>query len=86
MAYLPLKIESVHRTWEPGVSDYKLVFVSLGFSMSNYTNDISILKLCDPLPLYDYPNIKPACLPSFKYSGPAIVSGWGSLYSGGMGV
>merc|ERR1712131_514403 len=54
-----------------------------GFSWSTFENDISILRLCDPVPLYDYPNIKPACLPSFEYSGPGIVSGWGTVYSGG---
>merc|ERR1711973_556047 len=54
-----------------------------GFSWSNFTNDISILRLCDIIPLDVYPNIKPACLPSFEYSGPGIVSGWGTVYSGG---
>jgi len=50
------------------------------------SNDISILKLDDFVDLYSYPNIKPACLPSFPYSGGAVVSGWGTLYSGGPQV
>jgi len=54
-----------------------------GFSWSTFKNDISILRLCDIIPLDVYPNIKPACLPSFEYSGPGIVSGWGTVYSGG---
>ena len=57
--------------------------------------------------LFSYPNIKPACLPSFSYSGRqavkllvnlfhvfyyiyylggAVVSGWGTLFSGGYSV
>jgi len=57
-----------------------------GFSWSTLSNDISILRLCDTLDLHQYPNIKPACLPSYghlEYSGPSIVSGWGTVYSGG---
>jgi len=50
------------------------------------SNDISILKLDGYVDLYSYPNIKPVCLPSFQYSGGAVVSGWGTLYSGGPSV
>ena len=47
-------------------------------------NDIAIIELATPVSLYDYPNIKPACLPeaSAKFPGPAIVSGWGTVESG----
>jgi len=46
-------------------------------------NDIAIIELATPVSLYDYPNIKPACLPeaSAKFPGPAIVSGWGMVAS-----
>jgi len=50
------------------------------------SNDISILKLDGSVDLYSYPNIKPACLPSLPYSGGAVTSGWGTLYSGGPQV
>ena len=40
-----------------------------------FDNDIAIVELVGLVNLYDYPNIKPACLPSFEYYGPAVVSG-----------
>ena len=44
-------------------------------------NDIAVLKLASSVSLYDYPNIKPACLPTAnaKFPGPATVSGWGTV-------
>merc|ERR1719300_378189 len=47
-------------------------------------NDISILRLAEKVDLYKYPHIKPACLPSYPYSGPGVVSGWGTVSSGGL--
>ena len=51
------------------------------FDPDTYENDIAVLKLKTPVSLYDYPNIKPACLPDAgaKFPGPAIVSGWGTV-------
>ena len=48
-------------------------------------NDISILELESDVPLDQYPNIKPACLPQAGavFPGEAIVSGWGTVESGG---
>jgi len=54
------------------------------YNSGTLENDISILKLAEKVDLYTYPNIKPACLPSYKYSGPAVVSGWGTTSSGGV--
>jgi len=45
-----------------------------------FDNDIAIVELDGIVNLYDYPNIKPACLPSFEYYGPAVVSGFGTIY------
>merc|ERR1719300_2120852 len=45
-----------------------------------FDNDIAIVELVGLVNLYDYPNIKPACLPSFEYYGPAVVSGFGTIY------
>merc|ERR1712198_433343 len=47
-----------------------------------FDNDIAIVELDPIVNLYDYPNIKPACLPSYKYYGPAAVSGFGTINSG----
>ena len=43
--------------------------------------DIAVLKLTKRVPLYKYPNIKPACLPNqgALFHGDAIVTGWGRL-------
>merc|ERR1712198_184519 len=38
------------------------------YNPSTLSNDIAILKLDAALDLYSFPNIKPACLPSFPYS------------------
>ena len=51
-------------------------------------NDISVLVLSSPVDLTAHPNIKPACLPSTEtkselYGRPAVVSGWGTVSSGG---
>jgi len=54
------------------------------YNSGTLENDISILKLAEKVDLYTYPNIKPACLPSYPYTGPAVVSGWGTTYSGGF--
>ena len=40
-----------------------------------FDNDIAIVELDAFVNLYDHPDIKPACLPSFEYYGPAVVSG-----------
>jgi len=45
-----------------------------------FDNDIAIVELDGIVNLYDYPNIKPACLPSLQYYGPAVVSGFGTIY------
>jgi len=50
------------------------------------SHDIAILKLVENVDLYSFPNIKPACLPSFSFSGEAVTSGWGTLYSNGPSV
>ena len=42
---------------------------------NQFDNDIAIVELVGLVNLYDYPNIKPACLPSLQYYGPAVVSG-----------
>ena len=48
------------------------------------TNDIAVLVLDKEISLTDYPNIKPACLPSpgALFPGNAIVSGWGTVGTG----
>ena len=53
-------------------------------SWPKYENDIAVLELATPVLLYDYPNIKPACLPDAgaKFPGAAIVSGWGKVAPG----
>lgn len=45
--------------------------------------DIAVLKLEFPIELNDFPNIKPACLPSAgsKFLGEATVTGWGTVAS-----
>merc|ERR1712198_173202 len=45
-----------------------------------FDNDIAIVELDAFVNLYDHPDIKPACLPSFEYYGPAVVSGFGTIY------
>ena len=57
------------------------------YDSSTLDNDISVLKLATPVSLDTFPNIKPACLPSAgaTFPGPAIVSGWGTVESGGVG-
>ena len=54
------------------------------YDSANYANDISILLLKKKVSLTDYPNIKPACLPSKGelFPGDAIVSGWETVGSG----
>ena len=55
------------------------------YDPSTTANDISILELASPINLYDYPHIKPACLPATAgqiYPGSALVSGWGTIGSG----
>jgi len=55
------------------------------YDPSTQENDISVLKLAEPLDLTAYPNIKPACLPAAaaSFSGAtALVSGWGTVGSG----
>ena len=55
------------------------------YNPSTLDNDISVLKLATPVPLDTLPNIKPACLPSAgaTFPGSAVVSGWGTINSGG---
>ena len=55
-----------------------------GYNSGTLENDISVLELATSVSLFDYPNIKPACLPSAGalYPGDAIVSGWGTVGSG----
>ena len=56
-----------------------------GYDASTTANDISIVVLSEAVSLTDYPNIKPACLPTAAgqlYPGNAIVSGWGKVGSG----
>ena len=57
------------------------------YNDNTLNNDISVLKLESRLPLDTLPNIKPACLPSAgaTFPGSAIVSGWGTVESGGYG-
>ena len=54
------------------------------YNSANFANDISILLLKKKISLKDYPNIKPACLPSkgALFPGDAVVSGWGTVGSG----
>ena len=50
------------------------------------SNDITVLELDSPIDLTAYPNIKPVCLPAkgTTFGGTtAIVSGWGTVSSGG---
>ena len=53
-------------------------------SPKKFSNDIAILELATTIPLNQYPNIKPACLPAAGalFPGNAIVSGWGTVASG----
>ena len=48
------------------------------YDSSTTANDISVLELQTAISLTEYPNIKPACLPSqdAEFTGDAIVSGW----------
>merc|ERR1712083_432911 len=48
-------------------------------------NDISVLELTEAVSLTQYPNIKPVCLPEAGalFPGEAVVSGWGTMASGG---
>ena len=55
------------------------------YDASTTANDISIVVLSEAVSLTDYPNIKPACLPTVAgqlYPGDSIVSGWGTVGSG----
>ena len=54
------------------------------YDSSTTANDISVLELQTAISLTEYPNIKPACLPSqdAEFTGDAIVSGWGTVGSG----
>ena len=55
------------------------------YDASTTANDISIVVLAEAVSLTDYPNIKPACLPTAAgqvFPGDAIVSGWGTVGSG----
>ena len=56
------------------------------YDATTLNNDISVLKLATPVPLDTMPNIKPACLPSAgaTFPGSAVVSGWGTINSGGL--
>ena len=56
---------------------------------SNTQNDISVLELDEAVDLSAQPNIKPACLPAEGATygdSQAIVTGWGTLASGGSAV
>ena len=55
------------------------------YNSGTLENDISVLELESDVPLDLYPNIKPACLPNAGalFPGDAIVSGWGTVASGG---
>ena len=55
------------------------------YNSGTLENDISILELESDVPLDLYPNIKPACLPDAGalFPGDAIVTGWGTVESGG---
>ena len=54
------------------------------YDSSTTANDIAVLELASTVSLTDYPNIKPACLPSAgaKFPGDSLVSGWGTIGSG----
>ena len=54
------------------------------YDATTYANDIAVLELATTVSLTDYPNIKPACLPSAgaKFPGESLVSGWGTIGSG----
>ena len=55
------------------------------YDSTTYANDIAVLELATTVSLTDYPNIKPACLPTAAgqlYPGDAVVSGWGTVGSG----
>ena len=56
-----------------------------GYNSGTLENDISVLELDTEVPLDMYPHIKPACLPhaGTTFPGEAIVSGWGTVASGG---
>jgi len=64
----------------------KTIIQHASYTPSPPTNDIAILELEEEIDLFAYPNIKPACLPTQDkvYSGQdAVVSGWGTIFSGG---
>ena len=48
-------------------------------------NDIAVLELAVTVPLTQYPNIKPACLPApgALFTGAGVVSGWGRDFTNG---
>ena len=55
------------------------------YDATTFANDIAVIVLTETVSLTDYPNIKPACLPSVAgqvYPGDAVVSGWGTVASG----
>ena len=52
------------------------------FNLKTVENDISVLVLSSPVDLKEFPNIKPACLPTTEtksemFGRSAVVSGWG---------
>jgi len=55
------------------------------YNSGTLQNDISVLELTEAVSLYEYPNIKPVCLPEAGavFPGEAVVSGWGTLASRG---
>ena len=57
------------------------------FSWSTLNNDFSLLKLEDAVDFCSHPHIRPVCLPtdtSNTFAGDdAIVTGWGTISSGG---
>ena len=56
----------------------------VNYNPVSLANDIAVVVLASPVSLTDYPNIKPACLPSAgaNFSGAAaVVSGWGTVNS-----
>jgi len=56
-----------------------------GYDSWTLENDISVLVLAQSVSLTQYPNIKPACLPAqgAQFPGQGLVSGWGTIESGG---
>ena len=55
------------------------------YDTSTLANDIAVVELDSDVPLDMYPHIKPACLPEAGalFPGSAVVSGWGTVSSGG---